>query len=77
MEILRCEVKYPAIVSGTQSALDVRVLASCIPLFDIGSTWKHDICHASVKAVIYAHSMYIFGGWDGHDTLQEGCWDVP
>jgi len=22
-------------------------------------------------AVIYGHSMYIFGGWDGHDTLQE------
>ncbi|CAE7772860.1 Afg1l [Symbiodinium sp. CCMP2592] len=37
--------------------------------------YKYDIdymCHASRKAVIYAHSMYIFGGWDGHDTLQEG-----
>lgn len=22
-------------------------------------------------SVIYGHSMYIFGGWDGHDTLQE------
>mmetsp|Transcript_117160 Transcript_117160/g.373174 ORF Transcript_117160/g.373174 Transcript_117160/m.373174 type:complete len:792 (+) Transcript_117160:52-2427(+) len=22
-------------------------------------------------AVIYGHSMYIFGGWDGHDTMQE------
>lgn len=21
-------------------------------------------------AVVYGHSMYIFGGWDGHDTLQ-------
>lgn len=22
-------------------------------------------------AVVYSHSMYVFGGWDGHDTLQE------
>lgn len=22
-------------------------------------------------AVMYGHSMYVFGGWDGHDTIQE------
>lgn len=22
-------------------------------------------------AVVYGHSMFVFGGWDGHDTLQE------
>jgi hypothetical protein len=36
------------------------------------SMWKRRTLFVSshVEAVIYGHSMYIFGGWDGHDTLQ-------
>lgn len=22
-------------------------------------------------AIVYEHSMYIFGGWNGHDTLDD------
>ena len=32
---------------------------------------KSTALHLMCQAVIYAHSMYIFGGWDGHDTLQD------
>jgi len=39
---------------------DVTPVRSTVPRSRFGHT-----------AVMYGHSMFIFGGWDGHDTLQE------
>ena len=49
-----------------------------LPEGNPSQTWHFLACQnampfvSSVEAVIYGHSMYIFGGWDGHDTLQAG-----
>ncbi len=40
-------------------------------LHNLKTTWQPSELHTPPQqAVIYGHSMYIFGGWDGHDTLQ-------
>eukprot|EP00929_Paragymnodinium_shiwhaense_P013396 TRINITY_DN121257_c0_g1_i1.p1 TRINITY_DN121257_c0_g1~~TRINITY_DN121257_c0_g1_i1.p1 ORF type:complete len:780 (+),score=173.99 TRINITY_DN121257_c0_g1_i1:233-2572(+) len=35
------------------------------------ATAAHPRSRFGHTAVVYGHSMFIFGGWDGHDTLQE------
>ena len=52
-------------------------------VYNPSQTWHFLACQnampfvSSVEAVIYGHSMYIFGGWDGHDTLQAGVILAP